>query len=144
VKDRASRESELELVHRVAQAVLDNVGRAIVSKEYEVKLCLATLLCEGHLLIEDVPGVGKTMLAKSLARSFDCTFKRIQFTPDLLPSDVTGVTAFNQKTQEFEFRAGPVFAQVLLADEINRATPKTQAALLEAMEERQVTVDGVT
>jgi MoxR-like ATPase len=144
VKDRASRESELELVHRVAQAVLDNVGRAIVSKEYEVKLCLATLLCEGHLLIEDVPGVGKTMLAKSLARSFDCTFKRIQFTPDLLPSDVTGVTAFNQKTQEFEFRAGPVFAQVLLADEINRATPKTQAALLEAMEERQVTVDGET
>ena len=136
--------ANLELVHRVAQAALDNVSRAIVGKDYEVRLCLATVLCEGHLLIEDVPGVGKTMLAKSLARSLDCTFRRIQFTPDLLPSDVTGVTAFNQKTQEFEFRPGPVFAQVMLADEINRATPKTQAALLEAMEERQVTVDGET
>jgi len=144
VKERAEREQDLETVDRVATAVIANVGRAIVSKEYEVKLCLATLLCNGHLLIEDVPGVGKTMLAKSLARSLDCTFRRIQFTPDLLPSDVTGVTIFNQKSEEFEFRAGPVFAQVLLADEINRATPKTQAALLEAMEERQVTVDGET
>src|SRR5881398_1841396 len=133
-----------DVVTRVSDAVMSNVGRAIVSKEYEVKLCLATLLCNGHLLIEDVPGVGKTMLAKSLARSLDCTFRRIQFTPDLLPSDVTGVTIFNQKSEEFEFRAGPVFAQVLLADEINRATPKTQAALLEAMEERQVTIDGET
>src|ERR1700682_1525692 len=100
-----------------------------------IRFCLVTLLCEGHLLIEDVPGVGKTMLAKALARSFDCTFRRIQFTPDLLPSDVTGVRAFNQKLDHFEFRPGPVFAQVLLADEINRASPKTQAALLEAMEE---------
>ena len=144
MKESAERRQDLESVNHVADAVLANVGRAIVSKEYEVKLCLATLLCNGHLLIEDVPGVGKTMLAKSLARSLDCTFRRIQFTPDLLPSDVTGVTIFNQKTEDFEFRAGPVFAQVLLADEINRATPKTQAALLEAMEERQVTVDTET
>src|SRR6202163_3528770 len=122
-----------EVVTRVASAVMSNVGRAIVNKEEEVRFCLVTLLCEGHLLIEDVPGVGKTMLAKSLARSLDCTFRRIQFTPDLLPSDVTGVTIFNQKSEDFEFRAGPVFAQVLLADEINRATPKTQAPLLEAM-----------
>jgi MoxR-like ATPase len=134
----------LEVVRAVADAVTANVSRAIVSKEEEIRLCLVTLLCEGHLLIEDVPGVGKTMLAKSLARSLDCTFRRIQFTPDLLPSDVTGVRAFNQKTGEFEFRAGPVFAQILLADEINRATPKTQSALLEAMEERQVTIDGET
>ncbi|HEV2218326.1 MAG TPA: MoxR family ATPase [Candidatus Dormibacteraeota bacterium] len=133
-----------DIVTRVSNAVMSNVGRAIVNKEDEVRLCLVTLLCEGHLLIEDVPGVGKTMLAKSLARSLDCTFRRIQFTPDLLPSDVTGVRAFNQKESEFEFRPGPVFAQILLADEINRASPKTQAALLEAMEERQVTIDGDT
>jgi len=135
---------QTEVVTRVADAVLANVGRAIVNKEDEVRLCLVTLLCEGHLLIEDVPGVGKTMLAKSLARSLDCTFRRIQFTPDLLPSDVTGVRAYNQKVNEFEFRPGPVFAQIMLADEINRASPKTQAALLEAMEERQVTIDGET
>src|SRR6266403_2344792 len=133
-----------DIVTRVSDAVMSNVGRAIVNKEDEVRLCLVTLLCEGHLLIEDVPGVGKTMLAKSLARSLDCTFRRIQFTPDLLPSDVTGVRAFNQKMNDFEFRPGPVFAQILLADEINRASPKTQAALLEAMEERQVTIDGET
>jgi MoxR-like ATPase len=133
-----------DVVMRVSDAFMSNVGRAIVNKEEEIRFCLVTLLCEGHLLIEDVPGVGKTMLAKSLARSLDCSFKRIQFTPDLLPSDVTGVRAFNQKLNEFEFRAGPVFAQVLLADEINRASPKTQAALLEAMEERQVTIDGET
>src|SRR5713226_8501641 len=133
-----------DVVTRVAEAFMANVGRAIVNKEDEVRLCLVTLLCEGHLLIEDVPGVGKTMLAKSLARSLDCTFRRIQFTPDLLPSDVTGVRAYNQKVSEFEFRPGPVFAQILLADKINRASPKTQAALLEAMEEHQVTIDGDT
>jgi MoxR-like ATPase len=109
-----------------------------------VELALISLLCGGHILIEDVPGVGKTMLARSLAKSVGCTFKRIQFTPDLLPSDVTGVTIYNQKTGEFEFRPGPVMAQIVLADEINRATPKTQSALLESMEEHQVTVDGVT
>src|SRR6266581_1099116 len=129
-----------ETVRRVADSFMQNVARAIINKEEEIKLCLVTLLCEGHLLIEDVPGVGKSMLARSL----DCTVRRIQFTPDLLPSDVTGVRAFNQKTNEFEFRPGPVFAQVVLADEINRASPKTQAALLEAMEEHQVTIDGET
>src|SRR5881398_1351223 len=133
-----------DVVTRVSDAVMSNVGRAIVNKEDEVRLCLVTLLCEGHLLIEDVPGVGKTMLAKALARSLDCSFRRIQFTPDLLPSDVTGVRAFNQKRSDFEFMPGPVFAQILLADEINRASPKTQAALLEAMEEHQVTIDGDT
>jgi MoxR-like ATPase len=128
----------------ILEAVLGNVERVIVGKREEVELALIALLCQGHLLIEDVPGVGKTVLAKSLARSIGCSFKRIQFTPDLLPSDVTGVSIYNQKTGEFEFRAGPVMAQIVLADEINRATPKTQAALLEAMEERQITVDGST
>ena len=109
-----------------------------------MRIALVALLCEGHILIEDVPGVGKTMLAKAWPVSLGCTFKRIQFTPDLLPTDVTGVSIFNQKTAEFEFRPGPILAQVVLADEINRATPKTQSALLEAMEERQVTVDGMT
>jgi len=144
VSEELCLEPDLEVVRRVTEAILANVGRAIVGKQEEIKLCLIALLCHGHLLIEDVPGVGKTMLAKSLARSFDCTFRRIQFTPDLLPSDVTGVRVFNQKSGEFEFRPGPVFAQVLLADEINRATPKTQSALLEAMEERQATIDGET
>jgi MoxR-like ATPase len=133
-----------EEVHTVAERVVANVERVIVGKHAEVELALIALLCGGHVLIEDVPGVGKTMLARSLAKSVGCTFKRIQFTPDLLPSDVTGVTIYNQKTGEFEWRAGPVMAQIVLADEINRATPKTQSALLEAMEERQVTVDGVT
>ncbi|MHB8571930.1 MAG: AAA family ATPase [Candidatus Dormibacteria bacterium] len=124
--------------------VLANVGRVVVGKDHEVRLCLVALLCRGHLLIEDVPGVGKTMVAKALARSLGCTFRRVQFTPDLLPSDLTGVNAFNQKLGDFVFRPGPVFAQVVLADEINRATPRTQAALLEAMEERQATIDGET
>jgi len=131
-------------VQEIAQRIVDNVERVIVGKREAVQLTVIALLCEGHLLIEDVPGTGKTMLAKSVARSLGCTFRRIQFTPDMLPSDVTGVSVFNQKTREFEFRPGPVMAQIVLTDEINRATPKTQSALLEAMEERQVTVDGVT
>jgi MoxR-like ATPase len=129
---------------KVAEKVIANVEKVIVGKHDEVQLTLLALLCRGHLLIEDVPGVGKTMLAKSIARSIGCTFRRIQFTPDMLPSDVTGVSVFNQKTREFEFRPGPVMAQIVLTDEINRATPKTQSALLECMEERQVTVDGTT
>jgi MoxR-like ATPase len=129
---------------QVAEKVIANVEKVIVGKHGEVQLTLLALLCRGHLLIEDVPGVGKTMLAKSIARSIGCTFQRIQFTPDMLPSDVTGVSVFNQKTREFEFRPGPVMAQIVLTDEINRATPKTQSALLECMEERQVTVDGTT
>ena len=124
--------------------ILNNVERVVVGKRAEVELALISLMCEGHVLVEDVPGVGKTVLAKSLSRSIGCSFKRIQFTPDLLPSDVTGVSIFNQKSAEFEFRPGPVIAQIVLADEINRATPKTQASLLEAMEERQITVDGMT
>src|SRR3954468_14414326 len=126
------------------RSVLENVSRVLIGKRREVELSLVALASEGHILIEDVPGVGKTMLAKALARSIGCTFRRIQFTPDLLPSDVTGVSIFNQKTSEFEFRPGPIIAQIVLADEINRATPKTQSSLLEAMEERQITVDGVT
>jgi len=124
--------------------VIENVERVIVGKRSAVELAVIGLLSQGHLLIEDVPGVGKTMLARSLSRSLGCLFGRIQFTPDMLPSDVTGVSIFNQATREFEFRPGPIMAQIVLVDEINRATPKTQAALLEAMEERQVTVDGVT
>ncbi len=128
----------------IAERIIENVEKVIVGKRSEVRDAIIALLCQGHLLIEDVPGVGKTMLARSIARSTGCTFKRIQFTPDLLPSDITGVSIYNQKTEDFEFRAGPVIAQIVLSDEINRATPKTQAALLEAMEERQITVDGVT
>jgi MoxR-like ATPase len=128
----------------VLQTILENVEKVVVGKRAELELTIIALAGQGHVLIEDVPGVGKTMMAKALARSLGCTFKRIQFTPDLLPSDVTGVSIYNQQTSEFEFRPGPVVAQVVLADEINRATPKTQAALLEAMEEHQITVDGVT
>jgi MoxR-like ATPase len=124
--------------------VVEQVETVIVGKRDTVELAVVALLCDGHLLIEDIPGVGKTTLAKSLALSLGCSFKRIQFTPDLLPSDITGTSIYNQKTLEFEFRKGPVFANIVLADEINRATPKTQAALLECMEERQVTSDGVT
>ena len=124
--------------------VIANVEKVIVGKHAEVRLALVALLCQGHLLIEDVPGTGKTSLAKAIAKSLGCTFRRIQFTPDLLPSDVTGLSIFNQKTHEFEFRPGPIMAQIVLADEINRATPKTQSALLECMEERQATIDGVT
>jgi MoxR-like ATPase len=131
-------------VQSIAQTIVANVEKVIIGKRDAVELAVVGLLCQGHLLIEDVPGVGKTMLARSLAKSIGCTFRRIQFTPDMLPSDVTGVSIFNQQSREFEFREGPVFAQIVLADEINRATPKTQAALLEAMGERQVTVDGVT
>lgn len=131
-------------VREFGEQVIANIEKVIVGKHDTVSLAVIGLLCQGHLLIEDVPGVGKTMLARSLARSLGCTFSRIQFTPDMLPSDVTGVSIFNQVTREFEFRNGPVMAQVVLTDEINRATPKTQAALLEAMEERQVTVDGKT
>lgn len=131
-------------VQEIAQRIVENVERVIVGKRNEVQLTVLGLLCQGHILIEDVPGVGKTVLAKSLARSVGCAFQRIQFTPDMLPSDVTGVSVFNQKSREFEFRPGPIHAQIVLVDEINRATPKTQSALLEAMEERQVTVDGHT
>jgi len=131
-------------VQAFGERVIENIEKVIVGKRDTVELAITCLLCQGHLLIEDVPGVGKTVLARSLARSLGCSFSRIQFTPDMLPSDVTGVSIFNQVSREFEFRPGPVMAQIVLSDEINRATPKTQAALLEAMEERQVTVDGIT
>ncbi len=128
----------------VAQKIIDNVGKVILGKYDTIQLTVVGLLCQGHLLIEDVPGVGKTTLAKSLAKSIGCEFRRIQFTPDMLPSDVTGVRIFDQRTREFVYQPGPIQANIVLADEINRATPKTQAALLEAMEERQVTIDGET
>jgi MoxR-like ATPase len=131
-------------VQDFTRKVVANIERVIVGKWSAVNMAVIGLLCQGHLLIEDVPGVGKTMLARSLAKSLGCTFGRLQFTPDMLPSDVTGVSIFNQATREFEYVPGPIMAQIVLIDEINRATPKTQAALLEAMEERQVTVDGVT
>lgn len=128
----------------LATQLQQNIGRVIIGKEKAVELLLVALLCDGHVLLEDVPGIGKTTLAKALARSIDCSFARIQFTPDLLPSDVTGINYFNQKAQEFQFRPGPVFRQLLLGDEINRATPRTQSSLLEAMGEKQVTLDGET
>ncbi|HEY2840094.1 MAG TPA: MoxR family ATPase [Pirellulales bacterium] len=131
-------------VPATAKKIIANVERVIIGKRQEVVLALVAYLCEGHVLLEDVPGVAKTMLARALAKSVGCSFKRVQCTPDLLPTDITGASIFNQKVSEFEFRPGPIFAQIVLADEINRATPRTQAALLEAMAERQVTVDGVT
>ncbi len=133
-----------ETIKERAAQVRHNIGRVMVGKEHVVELLLVALLCEGHLLLEDVPGLGKTTLARTLARSLDCSFRRIQFTPDLLPSDVTGLSFFNQKLSDFQFRPGPIFTQILLADEINRATPRTQSALLEAMQERTVTLDGTT
>ncbi len=136
--------SEPSTLQQMVEATQKNVGQVIVGKEDVVELLLVALFCQGHVLLEDVPGIGKTTLAKTLARSLGCSFRRIQFTPDLLPSDITGVSVFNQKTNEFEYRPGPIVSQIVLADEINRAGPRTQSALLEAMQERQVTVDGVT
>jgi MoxR-like ATPase len=132
------------LVQQVAERVSQSVNQVIIGKRNEIRLTVLGLITRGHILIEDIPGVGKTMMAKAISRSIGAQFSRIQFTPDMLPTDVTGVSIFNERTREFEFRAGPIMSQIVLADEINRATPKTQAALLEAMEERQVTVDGVT
>ncbi len=131
-------------IQSFTEKIVNNIEKVIVGKRSAVELAIISLICQGHLLIEDVPGVGKTVLARSLARSLGCVFSRIQFTPDMLPSDVTGVSIYNQVSTQFEFRPGPITAQIVLADEINRATPKTQAALLEAMEEHQITVDGVT
>ena len=139
-----SLKNEVERALQIAERILTNVQKVIIGKYGEGELALMALICQGHLLIEDVPGVGKTMLAKSIAKSVGCTFKRIQFTPDILPSDITGVSMYNQKTGDFEFRPGPIMAQIVLADEINRASPKTQSALLECMEERQITVDGIS
>src|SRR5437660_10991921 len=135
---------EVAPVMAMAARARANVERVIVGKGEVIDLVLVALLCEGHVLLEDVPGIGKTMLTKAVARTLGCTFRRIQFTPDLLPTDVTGLSFFNQKEQAFEFRAGPIFSQIVLADEINRATPRTQSALLECMEERQVTLEGGT
>src|SRR5450432_2453611 len=132
------------MIDQVAERIRQNIQQVIVGKDAVIDLALVAVLCEGHVLLEDVPGTGKTTLAKALAVSLGCTFRRIQFTPDLLPGDVTGINFFNQKTQEFVFRSGPVLSQVVLADEINRATPRTQSALLEAMQERQITADGET
>jgi len=132
------------MIAEISKTLRENIQKVIVGKDEIIELTLIAILCEGHLLLEDVPGTGKTTLAKTIAKSLGCTFQRIQFTPDLLPSDVTGIYYYNQKVQEFEFRAGPIFSQILLADEINRATPRTQSALLEAMQERQTTVDIAT
>ena len=132
------------MIKEVARRLRENIQKVIIGKDEMIELTLVAVLCEGHLLLEDVPGIGKTTLARALAASLGCTFRRIQFTPDLLPSDVTGLNWFNQKDQAFEFRPGPIISHVVLADEINRATPRTQSALLEAMQERQITVDGVT
>ncbi|GAB1420148.1 MoxR family ATPase [Anaerolineales bacterium] len=134
---------QTNIVQSVSERITQTVGQVIIGKSNEIRLVILGLLCQGHILIEDIPGLGKTMMAKAIARSVGCSFSRVQFTPDMLPSDVTGISIYNQKTGDFEFREGPIMAQVVLADEINRATPKTQSALLEAMEEKQVTVDGI-
>ena len=131
-------------IQEFSEKIIANISKVIIGKRETIELAVVCLLCQGHLLIEDIPGVGKTMLARSLARSIEGSFGRIQFTPDMLPSDVTGVSIFNQVTRDFEFRPGPIMADIVLADEINRATPKTQSALLEAMQEKTVTVDGIT
>jgi len=136
--------ANIRIVQDVSERIAANVSQVIIGKRNEVRLATLGLLCRGHILLEDIPGVGKTMMARALSKTLGLTFSRIQFTPDMLPSDVTGVSVFNQQTNQFEFRPGPIMSQIVLADEINRATPKTQSALLEAMEERQVTVDGVT
>lgn len=141
---RSNEANPIRLVADVTERVSQHVGQVIIGKRNEVRLAVLGLLCQGHILIEDIPGVGKTMMARSLAKALGCSFSRIQFTPDMLPSDITGVSIYNQRSNEFEFRPGPIMAQIVLADEINRATPKTQAALLEAMEEKQVTVEGIT
>lgn len=137
-------DSEVTKAQQLVEKIINNVEKVIIGKRTTVQLAVIALISQGHLLIEDAPGVGKTMLARSLAKSIDCSFKRIQFTPDMLPGDITGVSVYNQKTTDFEFRPGPVIAQIVLADEINRATPKVQSALLECMEEHQITVDGAT
>src|SRR5438270_10331465 len=144
VAEPAVREARRVDVAGTAGKILANIEKVIIGKRQQITTCLVAYFCEGHILLEDVPGVAKTMLARALAKSVGCTFKRIQCTPDLLPTDITGVSIFNQKVAEFEFRPGPIFAQTVLADEINRATPRTQSALLEAMGERRVTVDGKT
>lgn len=141
---RSNENTSIRIVAEVTERIAQSVGQVIIGKRNEVRLAILGMLCKGHILLEDIPGVGKTMMARALAKSIGARFSRIQFTPDMLPSDVTGVSIYNQRTNEFEFRPGPIMAQVVLADEINRATPKTQAALLEAMEEKQVTVEGVT
>jgi len=144
VSEPGSQRVESETAAETIRAIVDNLARVVHAPDETLRLCVLCLVGEGHLILEDFPGVGKTMLAKALARSLDVSFSRMQFTPDLLPSDVTGVNVFNQRSNEFEFRPGPVFANLLLVDEINRASPKTQAALLECMQEQQVTTDGVT
>ncbi len=137
-------DEKIAAAQKTAEKITANVEQIIIGKEQAIELAIIGLISKGHLLIEDAPGVGKTMLARSLAKAIDCTFKRIQFTPDMLPSDITGVAIYNQKTSDFEFRAGPIMANIVLADEINRATPKVQSALLECMEEGRISIEGVT